>query len=49
MLHERIDQLQAVVVERYKSGAAHADTLLRDHNAVSGGGDAGSGAGDESP
>ncbi|MGC9962298.1 MAG: hypothetical protein ABSE47_10430 [Acidimicrobiales bacterium] len=45
VLHERIDQLQAVVVERYKSGAAHADTLLQDHNAVIGSND----RGDESP
>jgi hypothetical protein len=51
VLHERIDTLQAIVVERYKSGAARADTLLEDHNpAVTGGpGDAvGTGdAGDE--
>jgi hypothetical protein len=32
VLHERIHLLQAIVVERYKSGAAHADTLLEDHN-----------------
>jgi hypothetical protein len=32
VLHERIGQLQAVVVERYKSGAAHVDTLLGDHD-----------------
>jgi hypothetical protein len=41
VLHERIDQLQAVVVERYKSGAAHSDTLLQDHNAVIGSSDRG--------
>jgi len=27
-LHERIDELQAAIVERYKSGAASADSLL---------------------
>jgi len=32
VLHERIDLLQAIVVERYKSGAAHADSLLEAHN-----------------
>lgn len=31
VLHERIDLMQAIVVERYKSGAARADTLLEDH------------------
>jgi len=34
VLHERIDLLQAIVVERYKSGKAHADTLLENHHAV---------------
>jgi hypothetical protein len=40
VLHERIDQLRAIVVERYKSGAAHADTLLGDHDGTSGPDDA---------
>ncbi len=31
VLHERIDLLQAIVVERYKSGAARPDSLLEDH------------------
>lgn len=33
VLHERIDMLQAIVVHRYKSGAARADTLLEDQGA----------------
>jgi hypothetical protein len=37
VLHERIDMLQAIVVERYKSGAARADTLLADHNPAAAG------------
>jgi hypothetical protein len=37
VLHERIDMLQAIVVERYKSGAAQADTLLEDHNTAASG------------
>lgn len=36
VLHERIDQLRALVVERYKSGAADADTLLGDQDGTSG-------------
>jgi hypothetical protein len=43
VLHERISLLQAIVVERYKSGAAHADTLLEDHNVDEGHGHDGSG------
>jgi hypothetical protein len=35
VLHERIDQLRAILVERYKSGAADADTLLGDHDGTS--------------
>jgi hypothetical protein len=31
-LHERIDQLQTIMVERYKSGAADSDALLGDHD-----------------
>lgn len=34
VLHERIDLLQAIVVERYKTGAAHADALLEDHGVI---------------
>jgi hypothetical protein len=30
VLHERIDQLQAAIVERYKSGVADVDSLLAD-------------------
>jgi hypothetical protein len=30
ILHERIDLLQAIVVERYKSGAARVETLLEE-------------------
>jgi hypothetical protein len=41
VLHERIDQLQTIVVECYKSGVADADTLLGDQ-------DGGSSAGLES-
>lgn len=37
VLHERIDLLQAIVVERYKSGAVHADTLLADRELGEGG------------
>jgi hypothetical protein len=33
VLHERIDVLQRLVVHRYKSGAARADTLLEDQGA----------------
>lgn len=33
VLHERIDMLQGIVVHRYKSGAARADTLLEDQGA----------------
>jgi hypothetical protein len=36
ILHERIDVLQAIVVERYKSGAAQADTLLNNQSVVEG-------------
>jgi hypothetical protein len=32
ILHERIDQLQSLVVKRYKSGAADSDALLGDHD-----------------
>jgi hypothetical protein len=32
ILHEQIDRLQAMIVERYKSGAADADALLGDQN-----------------
>jgi hypothetical protein len=32
ILHEQIDTLQAMIVERYKSGAADADSLLGDQN-----------------
>jgi hypothetical protein len=34
-LHERIDQLQTIMVERYKSGAADSDALLGDHDGAS--------------